>query len=1014
LRHLGLLLIGLLLCGPARPMNVDASVMQMNHRAFNSEQGAPTQVSAIAQTSDGTLWVGGSGLSRFDGGRFVPYPGPAEERLPSANVSSLLASPDGGLWIGYLYGGASFLKGGRVVNYKVSDGFPRGAVFRFSQDREGFLWAATTSGLARLREGTWEKDAEATDLPSVVGFLIDRAGTQWMATADALLARRPGERFQEVHGVRLATSARNVLAEAPDGRIWAAALNGLVRIDDPSQGRQGSSVALRGRAGRAVAPIVFDREGNLWAADRGVVRVPFLELARGDGTEPVLYPQTFSPEDGLTDRRVFAFLQDREGNVWVGTTNGLDRFSQSNVVRNRAAACELPLAIAAGDAASLWTSCRQGPQMVEEVRGGVVVNHLHVPELNVAYRDLQGTVWFGGPNILAHLDRGRLVTEPLPPQARDSPVQALARDSAGAMWVSVLRRGLFRMLDGAWSERGNLDGLPSVAPVVATANEAGVLWFGYRDNAIARVSGGQVQMFEAADGVNVGTVLSIEARGGEVWIGGELGVARFDGARFAGVHDASGMAFEGVSGIVRAQNGDLWLNGTSGISRILRQGIDQWVRDPARRVQVETFNHLDGVPGNAVQLRPLPSAVEVTDGRIWFSRTTGLVSIDTRSLVRNMLPPPVTIWSLSGGDRQYRNLGEDVLLPVHTTNVRIEYSAGSLTVPERVRFRSKLEGLDTEWQDVGARREALYTNLGPGQYSFRVIASNNDGFWNETGASIDFAIPPAFFQTRWFQALCGFALLAVLFGLYRVRVRHVAAQVRVQLETRLAERERIARDLHDTLLQGIQGLILKFQAVANRIPPGEPARQLMEQSLDRADKLLGESRDKVKELRPAPQDIVELSQALAAEGEQLAHLRSVTVRVSLHGSPRELQPIVREEMFLIGREALGNAFRHACAGHIEAEVTYGTDALHLRIRDDGQGIDTGVLAAGGRAGHFGLIGMRERAKKLGAHLEVWSKPGAGTEVNLRVPAEVAYKRSRTASRTRRWWHPAWPSSGRQL
>jgi signal transduction histidine kinase len=320
-----------------------------------------------------------------------------------------------------------------------------------------------------------------------------------------------------------------------------------------------------------------------------------------------------------------------------------------------------------------------------------------------------------------------------------------------------------------------------------------------------------------------------------------------------------------------------------------------------------------------------------------------------------------------------------------------------LSIPERVRFRYQL-GAGEPWQDAGSRRTAYFTDLDPGNYAFRVIAANNDGVWNNTGATLEFSVPPAFYQTTWFYALCALALLAALTVAYRVRVRQVAAHVRDRLEAQLAERERIARDLHDTLLQGIQGLIWKFQAASDRIPPHEPARQLMEQSLDRADKLLAESRDKVKDLRPAANAVADLAQTLAAEGEQFTKLHSAQFRVSVQGAPRELHPIVREQGFLIAREALANAFRHSAAANIEAEVTYGEQALHIRIRDDGRGISETVLDAGGRPGHFGLLGMRERAQQLGAHIEVWSKPGAGTEIDLRVPAEVAYRSSQPATR----------------
>jgi signal transduction histidine kinase len=269
--------------------------------------------------------------------------------------------------------------------------------------------------------------------------------------------------------------------------------------------------------------------------------------------------------------------------------------------------------------------------------------------------------------------------------------------------------------------------------------------------------------------------------------------------------------------------------------------------------------------------------------------------------------------------------------------------------------------------------------------------------WNTTGASVEFEIQPAFYQTRWFYALLGIGCVALFTALYRVRVRQVAAQVRSRLEARLGERERIARELHDTLLQGIQGLIWRFQAATNRIPSDQPARQLMEQSLDRAEKLLEESRDRVKDLRPTVRDATDLAQALAAEGEKFAQLRPTQFRVSTEGSCRNLHPIVREEAFLIGREALGNAFRHSGAKDIEVEVTYDEAALQLSVRDDGRGIGASVLEVGGTPGHFGLLGMRERAKKLGGHLEIWSKLDAGTEINLRIPAAVAYARSQVAS-----------------
>jgi signal transduction histidine kinase/ligand-binding sensor domain-containing protein len=988
----------------------DLTLPQLNHRVFTAAEGAPNDIGALAQAPDGTLWIGGrTGLTRFDGVRFVPYPSASEEPLDATNVSALFAAPDGGLWIGFRPGGVSLLKHGRVTRYTERDGLPDGAVQQFAQDRDGSLWVAARTGLARFDGDRWERVADEPALTTPYGVLVDGAGTLWAATVDGLLARAAGEtRFREIDRRAYSDAGGILLTAAPDGEIWAAADHELIRVERPTDPKLERVAPVRGIVRE---PLLFDSSGNLWGVEEpanGLLRVPFRELSRDHKREAIVNPEKLTRADGWGAGRVFALLEDRERNIWVGTDAGLHRFSHSNVVRNVASTCFqygfVSAAIAAGDAGALWIACDDGSSAhVDEIRDGAVVSRQVTPLFTVAYRDTEGTVWFAGPTALGHLEGGRVVTTPLPAHLQGRPVHALLREESGAMWVSVSRRGTFRVLDGEWSENGDLDTLPRDLAYVETSDGRGTLWFGYTEGRIARIDGQTVQLFDAAQGQEIGNVLAMLPDGADVWVGGELGFARFDGARAVPVRSASGAPLKGVSGIVIARNGDLWLNGIDGITHIERQEVERARADPAHRVEAETFDYLDGVPGTAVQLRPQPSAIETTDGRIWFSTTGGIVSIDAERLVRNTLPPPVTIWSLTSGSERHPNLGGALRLPVNTEDLQIEYAAGSLTLPERVRFKYKLEGFDRDWREVGTRREALYTNLSPGRYTFRVTASNNDGVWNETGASLEFAIAPAFYQTRWFYALCALAFLVVLTALHRVRMHQVAAQVRGRLEARLGERERIARELHDTLLQGIQGLIWRFQAAADRIPHGEPARQLLEQSLDRADQLLGESRDKVKDLRPAAGHLVDLAQALATEGEQLAQAHAAEFRVSVQGASRELHPIVREEGFLIGREALSNAFRHAHAGDIEAEVSYGSAALHVRIRDDGQGIGEAVLDAGGAPGHFGLLGMRERAKKLGAHLEVWSKPGAGTEVDLRVPAEVAYGRAQKASRGIRSW-----------
>jgi signal transduction histidine kinase len=340
---------------------------------------------------------------------------------------------------------------------------------------------------------------------------------------------------------------------------------------------------------------------------------------------------------------------------------------------------------------------------------------------------------------------------------------------------------------------------------------------------------------------------------------------------------------------------------------------------------------------------------------------------------------------------------DDLKLPALTRSLQIDYTALSLSVPERVQFRYLLEGSDKVWQEPGTRRQAFYTNLGPGTYNFRVVACNNDGVWNESGASLGFTIAPAFYQAVWFQLLCLASGAGILYFFYRLRVQQATVHVQGRLQERLAERERIARELHDTLLQGFQGLTLHFQAAMKQIPDREPARLTMEKALKLADEVLLEGRKRVRDLRSEGAISSELPEMLASLGQELTQDLAVTFKVTVIGSPQSLHPVACGEIYRIAREALTNAFGHSHAGNIEVEAVYDFTSFSLRVRDNGCGIDHDVLIRG-REGHWGLSGMRERAQNIGGQLKVWSNPGAGTELDFRMPAKLAYVRKHKESR----------------
>lgn len=422
-------------------------------------------------------------------------------------------------------------------------------------------------------------------------------------------------------------------------------------------------------------------------------------------------------------------------------------------------------------------------------------------------------------------------------------------------------------------------------------------------------------------------------------------------------------------------------------------------RDHGHEVDFERFDAHDGLLGAASQLRPMPSLVLGDDGLLWMATANRINWIDPSRIVRNPVPPPVLVQDLAIGEQRYRPL-PGLELPKSTNNLRIDYTALSLGVPERVRFRYRLDGVDSDWQDPGTRRQAFYTNLDPGHYRFRVMAANEDGVWNQQEAQLAFTIPPTFIETLWFKLLCAIAAGLLLWAAYRWRLRQVTNQLRRGLEDRADERERIARALHDTFLQSVQGLMLRVQTLLKRLPPGGDAYQLVEKILNQADTVLAEGRDQVSGLRTVTRFQHDLPRLFSELGQQLREEHAADFALIVTGELAAIKEPAGEHLYHIGREALLNAFRHAGACRIELELGYARDHITLQVRDDGRGIAEEVLAAGELPGHWGLIGMRERAAKIGATLDLWCRPSMGTVVELRAPGAAVYERRRGS--LRRW------------
>jgi signal transduction histidine kinase/ligand-binding sensor domain-containing protein len=945
----------------------------------------------MTQTTAGTLWFATDrGLYWFDGMHFFRFKGTATQPLETDLISTVYAPPTGGLWMGFrLGGGVAFLKNGVLLVYPPDrKNLPEATVREIASDRDDTVWVATTAGISRYANGHWESARESWGLPEgdATRLLVDHAGSLWTQVANHLFVLpRGAHRFSER---RIPYEGHpppsGYITPGPGDQLWIAGWQtGLRPVADATV----PAIDPKQKSPQDLTwPMMLDRQGAIWYVRFGALWRYTNPEAVARGASPHL--EVFN----VTGLAHTAPFEDREGNVWISTYIGPERLTPTSL--HLVLGGNWMFAPVVATDGSLWWSQTGAspPTRVFRFSSDQPVAQLSLSDhITSTYRELDGTMWFAGRKALWHLEGGTLSSLPEPANTTHFDVQALARDGSGALWCSLQRAGVFRFAQGRWEHNGNLPGLPQETALAMATDARGRLWLGYTKGRLARVDGQAVQWFASNDELHIGTITALTSRGDHVWVGGEHGLARFDGTRFVPVpvrvpNDA---AFGSLWGIVETTAGELWAAGTGGIVHLTREQLQEVTRGGALQSEAQILDVRDGLPSSPTALRPTPPVVEAGDGKLWFSFPDGLGYIDPAHLVRNTLPPPVLITGVTAAGQNYSPFDRHIRLPVGTTQLRITYTANTFAVPERVRFCYRLEGVDRGWQDVGNRREAVYTNVAPGTYRFRVIAANNDGIWNRTGAALSFTVLPAFYQTELFYVVCMIVAATLLYLLHRAR--RMTAAARARLEERITERARITRELHDTLLQGLQGLILRFQAVATRIPQHEPAWEMMESALTRADQVLIESRDRVQDIRYSAQASGDLSQLLAALGEDLSQMHSAQLSIEVNGTQRTLHPAAKDEVLMIAREALSNAFRHAGAAKIEVELEFTRFELRMRIRDDGQGIEPRMHESGVGSGHWGLRGMRERAKKIRARLRIWSGSGLGTEVELRVPASIAYE-----------------------
>lgn len=993
------LLLNALLIAPVYGIEVpDRIASTFNHTKWLARDGIPSESTWLAQSSDGWLWLGGaSGLTRFDGVTFERVEIASPHKRRSDAIYGFYADEEGSLWMGHEYGGISRrLADGSFRHYGLSDGMPEATVTGISQDASGAMYAVS-SDLLRLEGQHWRKVTEDEGLPEGPAFSIypDQYGTLWIAHAHGIFYRPINEtKFRRLD--RVVPPDGGDFLQSPDGRLWYIDRDGVRALTVKPASKPRSSRATARRWSVAM----FDRHGDLWTMYPELMRIPAPvpdELKFSD----IKDADTYSQRDGLSSAKALSLIEDREGTIWVATPAGLDRFRRTNV--HPVSFDERPYFVGMVDAGggAIWVGMYigvvPGPKDGLWKFDGELKREAPttIPAVTAIHRDARGVLWIGAAQGLwkRHSDGEFQRLPALPAPERDRQIHALTVDAAGDLWAAPASAALYRFREDAWQPFGNLTDLPQQRVMAQALGADGRMWFGYLDGSIAAVRDDRVRVYAAGAGLR--RPVSAISAAQEIFVAArEDGVFVLDREGFQRVRAQDPAALVNVSGILQLANGDLWLNGIRGAVRIDGRQMKRAILDGSYEVPLEVFDTEDGYPGIAQDRRPMPTITQGSDGKIWIATSLGAAWLQPDKIHRNVVPPSVYIRSVTADQKQYQ-VANGAQLPKGTRDFQVSYTALSLARPERVRFRYRLEGYDSTWTDAGNRREAYFTNLPPGTYRFAVLAANPNGIWSKSAQAISIQIPALFVQTRAFAALCVAAAIALLGIAYALRVRYLTARERSRLEERLVERERIARELHDTLLQGVQGIILGVQAVADQIASHDRARVSIEQALQRADALLIEGRERVKNLRTAVGEADSLRQALLGEAAQLAGDGVPRIVVTEQGAARSVHPIVHEEVMRIAAEALTNAVRHAVASRIDVELCYASRSLMLTVRDDGQGVAESVLGLG-REGHFGLMGMRERANRIGGELTITSLPGAGTRVTLVVPARVAFV-------GRSWW-----------
>jgi signal transduction histidine kinase/ligand-binding sensor domain-containing protein len=938
-----------------------------------SENGVPGDVFSIAQDLEGFLWLGTqTGLLRFDGHHFTPWePADSASAPPNGPVHAIVGSDDGSIWVG-LGGGAGVVRihRGQIVRYTTAEGAPPG-VSAMIQDRQGAIWVATRRGLFRFFNGKWALLGKAEGYSGAEAFSLyeDRAGRLWAGTASGVYQKK-SDTFELVDAT--STNVQSLVEDA-SGAMWVTdSRDVLKRLFTHSAPPHEEKVRLPTGAWR----LLRDGRGQIWAAafGGGLMRVR-------DPLDASAIIERYEYEHRLAGSPR-ALYEDREGNIWVGMRGGLIRLSESSfssVTQLEGLTNDGVRTATVGSDGSVWVATGHGLNRFSST-GRTAYSKSQTMAL---HSDRRGTLWMFGAGEISRFVDGRFVTVPVPEVIRTSRVMALTTDFDDTLWLCTALRGVMAW-DGKVVSRfeGKTDILDRACQSIYT-DKRGRVWIGGLAGGVVVHEKGVFRTFGVNEGLTRGAVLAIlEDAKGALWFSTLAGVTRIQDGRVTSITLENAPLKDLVPVLVEDLEGYIWVGVNSGaaVIRFHPSEVDKVTGNPSYQLEYSLFDESDGMQLGSQTWQAGVAAVRAGDGRLWVATGLGMTVIDPSSLPPSRRPPPPQIEGIVADGRRV-SPARGLSLPNKTSTLRIEFGTISLSSSSKLRFRYMLEGLDDEWVYAGNVREATYANVPSGDYRFRVSTTAN-GEWTEA-AWWEFSVAPPFYRTREFAAFSVLGLMVVFGAAWWFRLR----AVRNQYALVFAERARVSREIHDTLLQSLAAIGVELETIATQLEPSQdPARDGLRRLRRQVGHCLREARESILELRNnsmRPRALVDVLRELA---EHTTKSKGVRTEFSVTGRQRACTGDADVQLLRIAQEAVVNAVRHGRATQIHITLHFEKDGVRLTISDNGCGFvpeERDPAPASGE--HLGLLTMRERAARLRGRLALISNPGAGTTIEAAVP-----------------------------